>query len=152
MRLSVRHGSLRALINGAIYFHYTRTTMATITAATLSLLDHDHAKKTARIRVSYKALLSTVERNMSGLRFKEKIQLWGSDPGPDDYLYSFPTSTFAKESDGSVSRSRTVTLADDILDEDGFFYPTDEVYARISISALLPSGDTRNSNQIQHKF
>jgi len=127
--------------------------MSTISSLKLQLLKHDHAKKTATVKVSYKLLLSLVERKMHGLRWKETIQLWGSDsPDADDYLYTYPISTFSTETDGSISRSRTVTIGDDILDEDGFFRPTDEVYAKVWATPLLPSKAYKKSNQIKHKF
>ncbi|MBL1278282.1 MAG: hypothetical protein COB30_019580 [Ectothiorhodospiraceae bacterium] len=127
--------------------------MASISSLNLKLNRHDHNRKTATITVSYRAVLSSVERNMTGLRFREVIQLWGADsPDGDDYLYTFPTRIFSKESDGVVNREVTVTLSDDILDEDGFPRPTDEVYAKVRISPYLPSGSVRNSNQIEHRF
>ncbi|HEC18479.1 MAG TPA: hypothetical protein ENI97_03965 [Gammaproteobacteria bacterium] len=127
--------------------------MASISSLNLRLISHDHNRKTATLTVSYRAVLTSVERNMTGLRFREVIQLWGADsPDADDYLYTFPTSAFSVESDGVVNRERTVTLSDDILDEDGFPRPTDEVYAKVRITPLLPSGSVRNSNQIEHRF
>lgn len=126
--------------------------MATINNLRLVLVNHDHKNHTATVKVSYRVHLSSVERNMVGLRFREKIQLWGSDPGPDDYLYEFYTSTFPRESDAVVNRERTVTIGDDVLDEDGWFYPTDEVYAKVWVKPLLPRGDYKRSNQIEHRF
>jgi len=94
--------------------------MATITNLKLELLEHNHSTRTAKVKVSYKVYLSSMERNMTGLRYRENIELWGEDtPDPDDFLYRFPTAIFPAERDGVVSRSRTVTLGDDILDEDG---------------------------------
>ncbi len=127
--------------------------MASISSLNLKLDQHDHKRKTATVTVSYRAVLSGVERNMTGLRFRETIQLWGADsPDADDYLYTFSTRVFSKENDGVVNRERTVTISDDILDEDGFPRPSDEVYAKVRITPLLPSGSVRNSNQIEHRF
>ena len=127
--------------------------MASITNLKLELLEHNHKRKTAKVRVSYKVRLSSVERNMTGLVFRETIQLWGADfPDPDDHLYNFATQYFPKEKDGIVSRSRTVTLGEEILDEDGFPSPTDDVYAKVCITPILPSGQCRNSNEIHHRF
>lgn len=127
--------------------------MATIQSLRLDLVEHDHHKRTATVRVTYAARLSQVERNMSGLRYREKIQLWGADsPDADDFLFEFATTTFPKESDGVVNRVRTVTVGDDLLDEDGWTRPTDEVYAKVWITPLLPVRDYGRSNQIQHKF
>ena len=127
--------------------------MATIQDLKLELIHHDHAKKTATVGVSYNARLSAVEGNMSGLRFREKIQLWGADsPDPDDFLYEYATSTFPRESDGVVNRERTITVGDDVLDEDGWPRPTDEVYAKVWITPILPAGDFAKSNQIHHRF
>lgn len=127
--------------------------MASINNLKLALVKHDHHKHTATVRVSYRLHLSVVERNMTGLRFREKIQLWGADsPDPDDFLFSFATTTFPKESDGVINRERTVTVGDDVLDEDGWPRPTDEVYAKVWVTALLPSNDFATSNQIEHSF
>ncbi len=127
--------------------------MATVHTPVLKLVKHDHAKKTATLKVTYRLHQSAVERNMVGLRYKEAIQLWGADsPDPDDYLFTFATSTYVHSPNVHINRSRTVTLADDILDEDGFFRPTDEVYAKVCVTPLLPSGHCRNSNEIHHKF
>ena len=127
--------------------------MANINNLTLELLEHNHKNHTATVRVSYRVMLSTVERNMTGLRFREKIQLWGADsPDPDDFLYEFASSSFPTESDGVVNRERTVTVGDDVLDEDGWWRPTDEVYAKVWVNPLLPVADYGRSNQISHRF
>lgn len=127
--------------------------MAVIANLELRLLDHNHNNRTATVRVSYNVLLSPVERNMTGLRFKEVIQLWGADsPDPDDFLYQFSTQYFSIEMDGNVSRQRQVILGEEVLDEDGFPRPTDEVYAHVCVTPLLPTSDCKNSNQISHRF
>ena len=127
--------------------------MATIHTPQLELIKHDHAKKTATLKVSYTLHQSSVERNMKGLRYRENIQLWGSDsPDPDDFLYSFATTTYPNSNKVHIARVRTVTLADDILDEDGFPRPTDEVYAKVCVTPLLPNSACRRSNQISHSF
>ncbi len=127
--------------------------MSTISNLKLALIKHDHSKHTATVKVSYKLLLSAVERRMHGLRWQEKIQLWGADsPDPDDYLFTFSSQAFNTETDGSISRSRTVTISDDILDEDGFPRPTDEVYAKVWVTPKLPAGAFRKSNEISHRF
>ena len=129
--------------------------MATITNLKLKLVKHDHKKKTAKVKVkvSYKLRLSCVERKMTCLRFVENIELWGADsPDPDDFLYRFATASYPTELDGIISRSRTVTLGDDILDEDGFPRPTDEVYAKVRVTPVMPKGDLAKSNTIEHRF
>lgn len=127
--------------------------MAKITGLKLALVSHDRARRVAVVKVTYQVLLSMVERKMAGLTFTEKIQLWGSDnPDPDDFLYQFPTATFPTEADGVVTRARTVTLGDDVLDEDGFPRPTDEVYAKVWVTPKLPSQDFAKSNVVEHKF
>jgi hypothetical protein len=127
--------------------------MATIGSVRLELLEHDPAKRTATVRVSYNVRLSALEAGMTGLRYQENIQLWGEDsPDPDDFLFQFATATFPTERDGNVARVRTAVLGDDILDEDGFPRPTDEVYARVVITPLLPSGSSARSNTIEHSF
>ncbi len=127
--------------------------MASITNLKLKLIKHDHSKKTAKIKVSYKVHLSCVEKRMKCLKFIENIELWGEDsPDPDDFLFRFPTGAFNVEADGLVSRSRTVTIGEEILDEDGFPRPTDEVYAKVRISPLLPKGHSAKSNTIEHRF
>lgn len=127
--------------------------MAKISGLKLALVSHDRARRVAVVKVTYQVLLSMVERKMAGLTFTEKIQLWGSDnPDPDDFLYQFPTATFPTEADGVVTRARTVTLGDDVLDEDGFPRPTDEVYAKVWVTPKLPSQDFAKSNVVEHKF
>ena len=127
--------------------------MANINNLRLDLLGHNHKDHTATVAVSYRVTLSAIERNMTGLRYREKIQLWGADsPDPDDFLYEFATSSFMSESDGVVNRERTVTVGDDVLDEDGWLRPTDEVYAKVWVSPLLPVGDYERSNTIEHRF
>ena len=127
--------------------------MANISNLNLELINHDHHKHTATVRVSYRVALSSVERNMTGLRFREKIQLWGADsPDADDFLFEFSSSSFLTETDGIVNRERTVTVGDDVLDEDGWPRPTDEVYARVWVSPLLPTSSNRRSNTIKHRF
>jgi len=67
--------------------------------------------------------------------------------------FKYPsTAVFPTELDGVISRSRTVTSGDDVLDEDGFPRPTDEVYAKVWITPLLPSKDFAKSNIVKHKF
>jgi hypothetical protein len=126
--------------------------MATVHTPVLELVKHDHAKKTATLKVEYTLHQAAVERNMVGLRYKETIQLWGADSGADDFLFSFATTTYPNSSDVHINRSRSVTLADDILDEDGWFWPTDEVYARVCVTPLLPNAHCKNSNEIHHRF
>ena len=127
--------------------------MAMIQNLKLELVKHDHKTHIATVKVSYKCRLSAVERNMSYLRYRERIQLWGADsPDPDDFLFEFATTTFRVEADGVVDRVRTVTVGDDVLDEDGWPRPTDEVYAKVWITPLLPTGDFEKSNTIEHRF
>jgi len=127
--------------------------MATVHTPELELVRHDHEAKTATLKVSYTLHQAAVERNMAGLRYKESIQLWGADsPDPDDFLFSFATTTYPNSTGLHIDRERSVTLADDILDEDGFFRPTDEVYAKVCVKPQLPSGSCRNSNEVHHRF
>lgn len=51
-----------------------------------------------------------------------------------------------------ITRKRTVTLSDDILDEDGFPRPIDEVYAKVCVTPLLPNRSCKNSNEIHDRF
>ncbi len=127
--------------------------MATVHTPVLTLVNHDHAKHTATVKVEYTLHQSAVERNMVGLRYRETIQLWGADsPDPDDFLFSFSTVVYSNSPNLHIPRQRTVTLADDILDEDGFPRPTDEIYAKVCVRPLLPSADCANSNEISHRF
>ena len=118
----------------------------------LELVSHDHSNHTATVRVSFLVHQMAVERQMAGLRYKESIKLWGADSGPDQHLYSFPTAVYPKSENVHIERSRTVTLADDVLDEDGFLYPTDEVYAKVCVEPILPNPHCASSNIIKHKF
>jgi len=93
---------------------------------------------------------------MAGLRYREEISLRGADPGSDPTLFHFFTTSFAVDPDGSVNRTRTVTLSEDIVDEDMAIWPftdgTDEVYARVRLTPLMPAGAVRHSNEVHHKF
>jgi hypothetical protein len=129
--------------------------MATIYDLKLELLSHDKKAHIVKLRVSYKVRLRQVERSMLGLLFKETIKLMGADPGTDAFLYQFPTQYFATEADGVVVRSREAVLGSEVLDEDSSFFGIgggDEVYARVTVSPLLPSGDARSSNEIHGDF
>lgn len=126
--------------------------MATVNRVHLKI-DHDRRNKKATVTVSYRAHLSSVERNMTGLLFREAIKLWGEDsPDSDDDLYNFPTRYFNKESNGSISRTRTVTIGEEVLDEDGFPRPGDEIYARVSIRPQLPTSSNGKSNTVHGNF
>ena len=130
--------------------------MAIISGLTLTLVSHDHATDVVTFRVTYTALFGPVERGMAGLRYREQITLRGADPGPDEHLFTFASTSFAVDPDGSVNRTRTVALSEDIVDEDIAIWPftdgTDEVYARVRLTPLMPSGAVRNSNEVHHKF
>ncbi len=127
--------------------------MAFVHTPELTLIDHNHAKQTATVKVDYILHQSAVERNMTGLRYREEISLWGADsPDPDDHLFNFSTQVFNNTNAVHISRTRTVTLSDDVLDEDGFPRPTDEVYARVCVTPILPSRSCSNSNEISHRF
>jgi len=127
--------------------------MATVHTPVLTLVNHNHSKRTATLKVEYTLHQAAVERNMVGLRYRETIQLWGADsPDSDDFLFNFRTVTYSNSGNVHIDRERSVTLADDILDEDGFFRPTDEVYAKVCVTPLLPIGHCRNSNEIHHRF
>jgi len=125
--------------------------MASIGNVKLELVNHNHKNHTATLKVSYTAYFRAVEKNMSGLRFREKIELWGADStSSDDYLYTFYTNYFSVPSSGSKNRERTVTVGDDVLDED--WWGTDDIYAKVWITPILPSGYYRKSNEIHHSF
>ncbi len=130
--------------------------MATISGLNLQLVSHDHATNVVTLRVTYRALFGPVERGMAGLRYREEISLRGADPGSDPTLFHFFTTSFAVDPDGSVNRTRTVTLSEDIVDEDMAIWPftdgTDEVYARVRLTPLMPAGAVRHSNEVHHKF
>lgn len=128
--------------------------MAFVHTPTLTLDEHNHNTQTATLTVEYTLHQSAVERNMTGLRYREDITLLGADsPDADDNLFTFSTQSYGNSSNVHITRSRTVTLSDDILDEDGgFLRPVDEVYARVCVTPILPSRSCANSNQITHRF
>lgn len=117
---------------------------------------------TPKVTVSYKVKLMPVERYMIGLQFKEVIRLYGDDTpqalgedGSDDYLYSFSTHYFPTEQDGIIERTRTVTVQDDILNEDkgpGWLLDRDEIYARVCVYPQLPISSCRISNTVKGYF
>ncbi len=127
--------------------------MTIIYAPKLDLISHDDANRTSTFKVSYSLRQSAVERLMVGLRYREKIELREADaPESDGCLYAFTVSTFPGSRSNHIDRSRTVTLADDMLDEDGVFRPVDEVYAKICVSSPLVRAARKTSNPISHKF
>ena len=83
--------------------------MASIQNLRLTLISHDHDRKVATVRVSYIARLTAVERQLAGLRFREKIQLWGSDsPDADDFCTSLrPRRSREKAMASSTDRARS---------------------------------------------
>lgn len=127
--------------------------IATIINLKLELLDHDHNNRTAKVKVSYRVTLSLVERYAVGLRFREKIQLRETaSPEANDFLHEFSTSDFLTNSGGVVDRVRTVTLGEDVLDENGSLRPTDEVYAEAWITPVESIGEYALSNQMEYHF
>lgn len=81
--------------------------MATVHTPALKLVKHDHAKKTATVSVKYTLHQSAVERNMTGLRYQEVIQLRGADsPDPDDFLFSFATQSCSARRSTSPGSAR----------------------------------------------
>lgn len=134
--------------------------MASITNAQLSI-EHDHNKRLAHVRVTGSVRFSELELcQMRSCReanlFKLKCQLWGADsPDPDDFLYTIGTVYYFPDGDPTASETRTfqVTLGEGVLDEDGWFRPKDEVYARLKLYNLLTGGIiARNSNTVEHYF
>ncbi len=128
--------------------------MAVIRNLKLFKPKHDARAQIVVLRVTYEVGLWVIERNMTGLRFKETIQIWGKDYGddPDDFLYQFPTEKFKTETDGLVERDRTVTIADDILDEDRRTGDVDEIFARVWVKPLLPRKAYLASNVERAEF
>ena len=129
--------------------------MALVHTPRLNLVEHDHRDDTATLKVNYTLHQSALERNLDGLRYRETIQLWGADDlSADDYLYTFPTRYFSNASSTHIDRERTVTISEDILDEDDFWLwnPSDQVYAKVCVEPQMPRSDCTNSNEISHSF
>ncbi len=127
--------------------------MARISRPTLELLSHDHATRIATLKISYTVRLTAFEASLTGLQYKEDIELWGADAfNSDDYLLRLATEYFPLEDDGIVERERTVTVPAGILDEDEWIAPTDEIYAKIWIAPVMPTGATAETNEISHEF
>jgi len=107
----------------------------------------------SEMTVTYKVAFNHFERitAQGNVRFREYIELWGDDSGltgVDDHLYRAPTSVF--DSRPSVlTRTRKFKVSDDILDED---WGKDEVYAKVRIVPIIPSGDVEKSNTITGWF
>ena len=127
--------------------------MATIRDLKLQLVGHDPQDRRATIRISYDAELTPVERNFAGLQFKEKIQLRGAySLDPEDFLYELATLTFADDGSGVVRRERSVTVADDILHPQGAPLQSDEVYAKVWVTPVLPRAEVQVSNLLEAAF
>ncbi len=127
--------------------------MATIRDLKLRLIDHSPKDHSATIRISYTAILTSLERDFAGLQFKEKIQLCGAfSLDPEDFLYELATETFTGSGDDTVERERLVTVSDDIVHLDGMPEPTDEVYAKVWVTPVLPRADFQISRILEQAF
>ena len=127
--------------------------MATIRDLKLQLVGHSPNDHSATIRISYTAVLTSLERDFAGLQFKEKIQLCGAfSLDPEDFLYELATETFAVNGDDTVCRERRVTVSDDIVHLDGMPEPTDEVYAKVWVTPVLPRPDFQVSSILEQAF
>ena len=126
--------------------------MARIQNLKLQLTGHDPKGQSATIRISYDAELTPLERDFPGLQFKEKIQLCGAySLDPEDFLYELATMTFAGDDD-TVHRVRDVTVSDDILYLDDMPLLTDEVYAKVWVTPVLPRPDFQSSGLLEQAF
>ena len=127
--------------------------MATIRDLKLQLVGHSPNDHSATIRISYTAVLTSLERDFAGLQFKEKIQLCGAfSLDPEDFLYELATETFAVNGDDTVCRERRVTVGDEIVHLDGMPEPTDEVYAKVWVTPVLPRPDFQVSSILEQAF
>ena len=127
--------------------------MATIRDLKLQLIGHSPMDHSATIRISYTAVLSSLERDFAGLLFKEKIQLCGAfSLDPEDFLYELATETFSGDGDDTVYRERHVTVGDEIVHLDGIPEPTDEVYAKVWVTPVLPRPDFQVSKILEQAF
>lgn len=123
--------------------------MATIQNLRLELLDHNPRNHSATVRVSYQARLSPLECNLKGLRFKEEIQLCGAySLDPEDFLFQLAESTFPAKRSGVMQRERLVTVDDSMLEDDGIPQRTDELYAKVWVTPLLPETDFDECNLV----
>jgi len=107
----------------------------------------------SQMTVTYKVSFNHFERITADgkIRFREYIELWGDDSGltgGDDFLYRAPTSVFDSSS-SPLTRTRNFNVSNEILDED---WGKDEVYARVRIVPIIPSGDIEKSNTITGWF
>lgn len=127
--------------------------MAKIRDLKLELIDRSRRNGRADIRVTYQAELTPLERHLTGLRFKEKIQLCGAySLDPEDFLYELAPQTFAGRDRDTVRRERIATVCDDILDQNGRLRPSDQVYAKVWVTPVLPEADIQTSRPLVHTF
>ena len=127
--------------------------MAKIRDLKLELIDCGRRNGSADIRVTYRAELTSLERHLTGLRFKEKIQLCAaSSLDPEDFLYELATQTFAGKDSRVVDRERTATVRDDVLDENGRLRPPDQLYAKVWVTPVLPEADFPTTRPLVHTF
>ena len=127
--------------------------MATIRDLKLQLIGHSPMDHSATVRISYMAVLTSLERDFMGLQFKEKIQLCGAfSLDPEDFLYELATETFSGDGDDTIYRERLVTVSDDLVHMDGMPAPTDEVYAKVWVTPVLPRPDFQTSKILEQAF
>jgi hypothetical protein len=146
--------------NFPIIFDQGGLVMATVYDVKLTI--DNPSSSNPKVTVTYKVKLTSVERFMQGLRFKEVIRLYGDDTpktlfedGVDDNLFAFPTGTFISERDGIVERRRSMIVKDDVLNEDKgpvWWLDQDEIYARVCVYPQLPTGSCRVSNTVRGNF
>ncbi len=132
--------------------------MNSISNAVLTI-SHDHARKTAKVKVTCKVNFGSVEytlmRNNPGNWFKLKCILMGADSGfngADDHLYTIPQIFYFPDATGTQSEVRNfeVTVGEGLLDED---WGTDEIYARLELVPLVfGTIAKRNTNTVSHSF
>lgn len=122
--------------------------MASIDKLSVDLVDRQEAARSAILRIRYRVHLNDLERDMTGLRFREKIQLFGAFClGSEDFLYELESQSFAADAEGMVERERLVTVADDFMDEGA-----EDVYAKVWITPRLPEPCVEESSRLVLSF
>jgi len=131
--------------------------MASITKAELTI-SHDHRKRTAtpvvKCTINFNDLEVCMMKTCPKTRlFKLKCQLWGSDPGADQFLYTYDRVYYFPDPTPTSNENRefTAVVGEGLLDEDWF--GGDEVYGKVILYNLFAvTTKKRNTNIVHHHF
>jgi hypothetical protein len=109
------------------------------------------------VNVSYNVCFSSCEV-AANATFREKVTLRGDDPIWDDHLLNLRDGCI-KATQQCIPRSITRNIAQSTLDEDpdtiilGWVIGNkDEIYANVTLTPFVPTGNSGNSNLVVADF